>query len=419
MWARVNRSPYLRMLPRLFPAVAASILILTAPSAAVADMVWTSTTGNVIETAGRDGSNARTLINLVTVTGNSNPEPRGITNDGTFLYWTDLGQDGNGVGGGIYRANFDGTGAVRLINPAVALGGAEADYAPEGIVVTSDKIYWTDVKKNAVYFANPDGSNASLFASGVTSPRGITASAGRIFWQGQNQRKIFSADEDGGNPADFFDYATSLSAVTSPWGLDSDGVNLYLSDTGSQDLYIINIATKTPFTIIENVDALGVAYSNGVVYFTVATNSKIHKVNTDGQELLELLEAPSGDARGITLIAPQPLPPVASAKAVPARIKESSKKPLAFTITLSGPATSNFTIPYTIAGTAKAGKDFTPRASSGSIVIPQGQTRATVPLKMKDDRKKEKKETIILRVGEGPGYRVGRPATATVLDDDQ
>ncbi len=71
------------------------------------------------------------------------------------------------------------------------------------------------------------------------------------------------------------------------------------------------------------------------------------------------------------MIEPQPLPPVASVKAKPARIREDSRSPLTFTITLSGPATSDYAIPYTLGGTAKAGKDFTPRATSGSIVIPR------------------------------------------------
>jgi len=398
----------------------ASLLLAATTATLRADLVWTSAGGNVIETAGRDGTNARTLVNLVAVTGNTNPEPRGITTDGiTYLYWADLGQNGTGAGAGIYRANFDGSGAIRLIDPVAALGGAVGDYSPESIVIAADKIYWTDFGKSAVYFADLDGSNVALFASGVANPRGIAAAAGRIYWHGQTARKIFSADEDGGNPADFFDYATALPAVTSPWDLQSDGVNLYLTDTGSQDLFVITIATKTPFTIIEDVNALGAVFADGVLYFTDEANNRLYKVNSDGQELAELLIAPSGDARGITVIAPQPLPPVASVKATPAKIQEDSKKPLTFTITLSGPATSNFTIPYTIGGKAKAGKDFTPRATSGTVVIPQGQTRATVSLKMKNDRKSESKKTITLSLGAGLPYRVGAPATATLLDDDQ
>jgi hypothetical protein len=406
------------MFPRF--VLTASLLLATTTATLRADLVWTSAGGNVIETAGRDGSNARTLVNLVAVTGNSNPEPRGITTDGvTYLYWTDLGQNGAGAGAGIYRANFDGSGAIRLIDPVAALGGAVGDYSPEGILIAADKIYWTDVAKSAVYFADLDGSNAALFAGGVTNPRGIAAAGGRIYWHGETARKIFSADEDGGNPADFFDYATALPAVTNPRDLQSDGANLYLTDTGSQDLFVINIATKTPFTIIENVNALGATFANGVLYFTNEADNRLYKVNSDGQELAELLAAPSGDARGITLIAPQPLPPVASIRANPVRIREDSKRPLTFTITLSGPATSDFTLPYTIRGNAKAGTDFTPRRTSGTVVIPRGQTRATVSLKMRNDRKRESNKTITLGVGAGLRYRVGAPATATLLDDDQ
>ncbi len=203
----------------MFPRVLLTATLLLAATTATlrADLVWTSAGATSSRQRRRDGTNPRTLVDLVAVTGNSNPEPRGITTDGvTYLYWTDLGQNGAGAGAGIYRANFDGSGAVRLIDPVAALGGAVGDYSPEGLVIAADKIYWTDFEKSAVYFANLDGSNAALFASGVTNPRGIAAAAGRIYWNGESARKIFSADEDGGNPAEFFDYATALPASRTP-----------------------------------------------------------------------------------------------------------------------------------------------------------------------------------------------------------
>lgn len=406
-------------------------LLLTAAAIAIsscplrADIVWTSTEGNVIETAQRNGANARTLVNLVSLTGNTNPEPRGITNDGTYLYWTDLGQNGAGVGAGIYRSNFDGTGAVRLIDPVAALGGAVGEYSPEGIVVAADKIYWTDFGKSAVYFADLDGSNAALFASGVVFPRGITASAGRIFWQGQNARKIFSADEDGGNPSEFFNYIADLPDVTSPWDIASDGVNLYLTDVGSRNIYSIQIANKTSTLIKENVDAFGVDFADGVLYFAVNSTNRLFSVATGGDNLTTLLTAPSGDARWVTVISPQPVPvpvpvaPTASVKANRTRILENSKRPLLFTISLNRTARSTLTIPYTIRGTARAGSDFTPRRTRGTVRIAAGQTKATVSLRMKNDRKKEKTKRIILSLVKGSGFSVGKSATVTLVDDDK
>jgi len=182
---------------------------------------------------------------------------------------------------------------------------------------------------------------------------------------------------------------------------------------------VVNIAAEALFTIIEDVNALGVVFADGFLYFTDEANNRLYKVGDNGQDLAELLIAPSGDARGITLIPAQPLPPVASVSASPAKIKENSKKPLTFTITLSRPATSPLTIPHTIGGKAKAGKDFTPRNTSGTVVIPQGQTRATVSLRMKNDRKTESKKTITLSVETGIGYLTGAAATATLLDDDK
>lgn len=386
-----------------------------------ADIVWTSTEGNVIETAQRNGANARTLVNLVSLTGNTNPEPRGITNDGTYLYWTDLGQNGAGVGAGIYRANYDGTGAVRLIDPVAALGGAVGDYSPEGIVIAAGKIYWTDFGKGAVYFADLDGGNAAAFATGVVSPRGITASAGRIFWQGQNARKIFSADEDGGNPAEFFNYVNDLSDVTSPWDIASDGINLYITDFGSRNLYSIQITNKTSTLIKENVDAFGVDYADGVLYFAVNSTNQLFSVATGGDNLTTLLTAPSGDARWVTVISPQPVPvaPTASVKANRTRILENSKRPLLFTISLNRTARSTLTIPYSIRGTARAGSDFTPRRTRGTVRIAAGRTKATVSLRMKNDRRKEKTKRIVMSLVKGSGFSVGRSATVTLVDDDK
>ncbi len=94
---------------------------------------------------------------------------------------------------------------------------------------------------------------------------------------------------------------------------------------------------------------------------------------------------------------------------------------LAFEVSLSEPADGPVTIEYvTRAGTATADEDFTP--ASGSVTIPDGEDRATVPVEVVADRTDEFDEELQLVLtdvsGDAvlPGGELAR--TGRILDDD-
>jgi predicted extracellular nuclease len=85
-----------------------------------------------------------------------------------------------------------------------------------------------------------------------------------------------------------------------------------------------------------------------------------------------------------------------------------------FTITLNTAApVGGITVTYSLAGTATAGNDYTD-AGSGSILIPEAATSATVSINVLDDANAEGNETIVLTLLTATGGYTVSPATATI-----
>jgi hypothetical protein len=89
-----------------------------------------------------------------------------------------------------------------------------------------------------------------------------------------------------------------------------------------------------------------------------------------------------------------------------------------FTFTRTGQVGGPLTVNYTITGTATGGSDYT--ALSGIVVIPSGQTSATVPVTVTDDTESESDETVTVTVAPDPAYTMGTPnsGTVTITDND-
>jgi hypothetical protein len=89
-----------------------------------------------------------------------------------------------------------------------------------------------------------------------------------------------------------------------------------------------------------------------------------------------------------------------------------------FTVTRAGATTSELTVLLTRTGTATSGSDFS--ALPTSVVIPIGETSATVPLTVLNDPTYEGNETVILTIAPNAAYTVGSPSSATItIADDE
>jgi hypothetical protein len=97
---------------------------------------------------------------------------------------------------------------------------------------------------------------------------------------------------------------------------------------------------------------------------------------------------------------------------------EAGSDAASFTIARSGDASAPLQVEYIVAGTATAGKDYTPLA--GSITIPAGAGSTTFALTPLDDADEEGAETVIVALSAKSAYQVAAPssATATIADDD-
>jgi hypothetical protein len=90
----------------------------------------------------------------------------------------------------------------------------------------------------------------------------------------------------------------------------------------------------------------------------------------------------------------------------------------AFTVTRTGPTTSNLTVNYSVGGTATNGTDY--RLLPGSVVIPAGSASAIMTVTPIDDTLVEGNETVIVTLSTSSLYSIGPASSAivTIGDDD-
>src|SRR5262249_28519348 len=106
---------------------------------------------------------------------------------------------------------------------------------------------------------------------------------------------------------------------------------------------------------------------------------------------------------------------------------EQASDPIVFTVTRNGNATNQILVNLTWSGTATFGADYTVTVSGGSLspngqilTVNAGVTFVTLTLTPVDDGLFEGSETASVTIGNGTGYTVGTPASAsgTIADND-
>ena len=116
-----------------------------------------------------------------------------------------------------------------------------------------------------------------------------------------------------------------------------------------------------------------------------------------------------------------PATPNISIAADPASISEAGSTSGIFTISRTGDTTNPLTVSFTTDGTATSGSDYTTPASfaTNSIVIPAGQSSASIAITPINDTIIEANETVNLTLSPAASYTVGTAtATVTINDDD-
>ena len=113
-----------------------------------------------------------------------------------------------------------------------------------------------------------------------------------------------------------------------------------------------------------------------------------------------------------------PAPVASFAQAASSAAEDAGKRQVR--VNLSPAPSQAITLAYTVGGTAHATHDFT-IANSGTVQVTANAASVDIPVVLRDDEWAERPETVVLTLGAGTGYRVGRPAahTLTVADDDR
>jgi len=113
-------------------------------------------------------------------------------------------------------------------------------------------------------------------------------------------------------------------------------------------------------------------------------------------------------------------PPKVTIKAEETSISEGATSPGKFTVTRTGPKTSDLTVKYGTAGTAKVNVDYQPIAGYPSLVIPTGSSSASIEVTPIDDKLYRGDKTLIAILKSSADYDLGSPdnATMTILEND-
>jgi Calx-beta domain len=182
--------------------------------------------------------------------------------------------------------------------------------------------------------------------------------------------------------------------------------------------------TAGDYTLSNPIITIPSGQTTGSVTFTVVDDSLVEGTET---ATLTLTNPSAGITLGGTVtqvitIADNDAPavPTVSIEATDATAAESSSSngpnTGTFTVTRSGDTTAALTVTYTIGGTATNTNDYS--RLTGSVVIPAGQTSATIAIIPVNDATVESSETVSLTLVDGASYDLGAVSTATVTIAD-
>lgn len=150
---------------------------------------------------------------------------------------------------------------------------------------------------------------------------------------------------------------TPPSTVTIPAGQTSVPLNVAIYNDSDEELQ------ETLYVSLANV---------------TTGNATIHFSNN-----MTAVSIPENDSRPSVSISPSTV-----------TVEEGQSTPL--TVRLSGAATSNVMVEYTLTGGTASASDFSPNTTPGSVTIPMGSTTATLNISAVDDSVQENAETIVV-----------------------
>lgn len=113
--------------------------------------------------------------------------------------------------------------------------------------------------------------------------------------------------------------------------------------------------------------------------------------------------------------------PTLTVKASKTALKEGPKVSATFNITLDKAPTSDIAVVFEFSGSVNGSDDYLSSHNIGSIKIKKGKKSTSVKITLRDDKLKEPKEKLVLRVKPHAGYKLGKKKSAsiTITDNDK
>jgi virginiamycin B lyase len=195
---------------------------------------------------------------------------------GAFVYWSD-------EGGGIGRANLDGTGVNNTFITATEMGADQAF----GIAVDAQHIYWDDFGNNTIGRANLDGSGVNdgfITLTAGTGPEGVAVDGQHIYWGDSKAETIGRANLDGSGVNESF---ITLTSNSTPVAIAVDAQHIYWANFASDTIGRANLdgsdVNESFITDSQSARPSGVAVDGQHVYWSGSMPADtISRANLDG-----------------------------------------------------------------------------------------------------------------------------------------
>jgi hypothetical protein len=185
-------------------------------------------------------------------------EVRGITNDGSNIYFTTIAPDNK-----LYKASLTGSSMVEIAsglnNPyAIVLDGHDVFIANRA----ADEIVRVDVRTGV----------KTTIQSGIDDPIGIAVVGSDLYFTRSGQHAIYTMPKTGGAPTAAYGSATpgrvdgvgAGARLREPHDLIYDGVgNLFVSEYGNHDVRRIRLSTQRVTTLVGDSSIAAMTYQNG------------------------------------------------------------------------------------------------------------------------------------------------------------
>ena len=232
--------------------------------------------------------------------------PYGVAVDNAHLYWP-------GPPGNIARANLDGTGAdPSFITDLNAPGSAPYGTPIYGVAVDGAHVYWTSPDTDTIGRANLDGTGVNQsFIAGASDPRGVAVDGAHVYWANFDTETIGRANLDGTGVNQSF-----IAGASDPTAVAVDGAHVYWGGSGIGRANLDGTGADPSFI---DLNALGVAVDGAHVYWAnldtggsaisslYGTTGGIGRANLEGTGVVQCFIR-SADAYGVAVDALGPPP---------------------------------------------------------------------------------------------------------------